>query len=147
MYPEDKVLDSTYKRKIQEFDFAKEEKEKVKNIYTIFNYDGKLQIFLIETKTLSIPLVRYLTKRLSDRYLRFLFILTTDYKEYTFVFPEFERIEEGKHKLTRLIFDRENPYHTDLLTVSKIALTGDEEHSRDIWRRRSLGVVKNSINL
>lgn len=62
MYPKDKVLDSTYKRKIQEFDFAKEEKEKVKDIYTIFNYDGRLQIFLIETKTLSIPLVRYLTK-------------------------------------------------------------------------------------
>ena len=57
------VIDSTYMRKIQEFDFSKEEKEKVKNIYTIFNYDGKLQIFLIETKTLSIPLVRYLTKR------------------------------------------------------------------------------------
>ena len=34
------VIDSTYMRKIQEFDFAKEEKEKVKNIYTIFNYDG-----------------------------------------------------------------------------------------------------------
>jgi len=135
-YPKDKVLDSTYKRKIQEFDFAKEEKEKVKDIYTVFNYDGKLQIFLIETKTLSTSLVRYLTKRLSDRYLRFLLILTTDYKEYTFVFPEFERIEEGKHKLklTRLIFNRENPYHTDLLTLSNIALTGEEENWRDIWR-------------
>ena len=62
-YPKDKVLDSTYKRKIQEFDFAKEEKEKVKDIYAVFNYDGRLQIFLIETKTLSISLVRYLTKR------------------------------------------------------------------------------------
>ncbi|MEW6417280.1 MAG: DNA methyltransferase [Nitrospirota bacterium] len=136
-YQKDKILDPSYKRKIEEFEFAKEEREKVKEIYTVFNYDGKLQIFLIETRTLSVPFIRYLTKRLSDRYLRFLLILTTDYKEYTFVFPEFERVEEGKHKLklTRLIFDREHPYHTDLLTISNIALTGDEENWRDIWKR------------
>jgi hypothetical protein len=136
-YQKDKVLDPTYKRKIDEFEFAKEEREKVKDIFTVFNYDGKLQIFLIETKTLSVPFIRYLAKRLSDRYLRFLLILTTDYKEYIFVFPEFERIEEGKHKLklTKLIFDREHPYHTDLLTISNIALTGDEENWRDIWKR------------
>lgn len=61
----------------------------------------------------------------------------TVYKEYTFVFPEFERIEEGEHKLklTRLNFDREQPYHTDLLTISNIALTGDEENWRDIWKK------------
>ncbi len=76
-----------YKRKIDDFEFAKDEREKVKEIYTVFNYDGKLQIFLIEVKSLSVPFVKYLTKRLSDRYLKFLIILTTDYKEYTFVFP------------------------------------------------------------
>jgi hypothetical protein len=136
-YQKDKVLDPTYKRKIEEFEFAKEEKEKVKDIYTVFNYNGKLQIFLIEAKSLSVPFVRYLTKRFSDKYLRFLLLLTSDYKEYTFVFPEFERVEEGKHKLklTKLIFDRKHPYHTDLLTISNIALTGDEESWRDIWKR------------
>jgi len=136
-YHKDKVLDPTYKRKIEEFEFAGEERGKIKDIYTVFNYDGKLQIFLIETKSLSVSLVRYLTKRLSDRYLQFFLILTTDYKEYTFVFPEFERKEEGKHKLklTKLIFDREHPYHTDLLTISNMALTGDEETWRDIWKR------------
>ncbi|MGQ3683764.1 MAG: Eco57I restriction-modification methylase domain-containing protein [Candidatus Loosdrechtia sp.] len=136
-YPDGKLLDPTYKRKIEEFDFAREEGEKVKDIFTVFNYDSKLQIFLIETKTFSTPLVRYLAKRLSDRYLNFLLILTADYKEYTFIFPEFERIEEGKHKLklTRLILDRENTYHTDLLTISNLALTGEEENWRDIWRR------------
>ena len=36
-YPEDKVLDPTYKRKVKEFDFSKEEQEKVKEIYTVFN--------------------------------------------------------------------------------------------------------------
>jgi hypothetical protein len=136
-YQKDKILDPTYKRKIDEFEFAKEEREKIKDIFTVFNYDGKLQIFLIETKTLAVKFIRYLAERLSDRYLRFLLILTIDYKEYTFVFPEFELIEEGRHKLklTKLIFDREHPYHTDLLTISNIALTGDEENWRDIWKR------------
>jgi len=136
-YPEGKVLDTSYKRKISEFEFAKEEREKVKDIYTVYNDDGKLQIFLIETKSLTVSLVRYLTRRLSDRYLRFLLILTSDYHEYTFVFPDFERIEQGKHrlKITRLVFDRENPYYTDLLTISSLALTGEEENWRDIWRR------------
>lgn len=136
-YPKGKLLDPSYKRKIDEFEFAKEEREKIKDIYTVFNYDKNLQIFLVETKGLSVPFVRYLTKRLSDRFHYFLLILTTDYKEYTFVFPEFERIEVGKHKLklTKLNFDRESPYHTDLLTISNIALTGEEENWRDIWKR------------
>lgn len=136
-YQKDKLLDPSYKRKIDEFEFAKEERDKVKDIYTVFNYDGKLQIFLIEARSLSVPLVRYITKRFSDRYLRFLLILTTDYREYSIVFPEFERIEAGKHKLklTRLNFDRTQPYHTDLLTISNIALTGDEENWRDIWKK------------
>lgn len=136
-YPGDKILDPSYKRNIAEFGFAKEEQEKVKNIYTVFNYDGKLQIFLIEARTIQMSFVKYLTKRLADRYLRFLLILTADYKEFTIVFPEFERIEEGEHKLklTRLIFDREAPYYTDLLTISNLALTGEEENWRDVWTR------------
>lgn len=35
-YPRDKILDPTYKRKISELELAKEEREKVKNLYTIF---------------------------------------------------------------------------------------------------------------
>ncbi len=131
------VLDPSYRRKIDEFDFAKDEREKIKNIYTVFNLEGKLQIFLFETSTLSNPLIKYLTKRLTDRYLKFLLILTSDYREYSFVFPEFERIEEGKHrlKLTRLNLDRDNSYHTDLLTITNIALSGDEKTWRDIWNK------------
>lgn len=127
-------LTPTYKRKIEESNFAREEREKVKHVFTVFNYDGKLQVFLIETKILSYPLIRYLAKHLSDRYSNFLLILTADYKGYTFIFPEFERIEEGRHKLklTRLILDRENAYHTNLLTISNLALTGKKENWRDI---------------
>lgn len=82
------------------------------------------------------PILRSLTKRLSDRYEKFLLILTADYKLYTFVFPEFEFVEEGRHKLklTGLNLERENPYHTDLLILSNLALTG-EEGWREIWRQ------------
>ena len=134
-YPEDMVLDPTYKRKVKEFDFSKEEQEKVKEIYTVFNYAGKLQIFLIETTTISPSFVRYLTKRLSERYEKFLLILTTNYREYAFVFPKFESVGEGKHrlKLTILNLDRESPYHSDLLIISSLAI-GGEEGPRDIWK-------------
>lgn len=50
-YPQGKVFDPTYKTKIEEFDLAREEREKVKDIFTVFNYDGKLQVFLIELLT------------------------------------------------------------------------------------------------
>jgi len=136
-YPAEKLLDPSYKRKISEFGLAMDEREKVKNIYTVFNYDGKLQVFLLEVKSLSAPLIRYLTKRFSDIYERFLLVLTHDYREYAFIFPRFERVEVGKTrlKLTRLVFERENPYHTDLLTISGLKLTGEEENHRDIWRK------------
>jgi hypothetical protein len=136
-YPHDKILDVSYKRNIDEFGFANLEREKVKNIYTVFNYGGKLPILLVETKTQSATLLSYLTKCFTDRYLKLLLFFTTDYKEYTIIFPEFEMIEVGRQKLklTRLIFDRVNPYHTDLLTISNIALTESEDNYRDIWKK------------
>ncbi len=135
MYPVDKILDPTYKRKIEEFEFAQEEREKIKNIYTVFNYESKLQVFLIEVTHLSSALVKYLIKRLSDRYLNFLLIVSANYREYVFALPKFENTEEGKQKLklTKLIFDRENPYHTDLLTISNIALNEQTKNWKDIW--------------
>jgi methylase of polypeptide subunit release factors len=136
-YDKGKLLDPSYKRKIDEFEFAKEEREKVKDIYTVFNYDKKLHIFLIVTKTLHTPFVKYITKRFTDIYDKFLIVFTSDFKEYSFILPEFKGEDVGKHKLklTRLNFNREQPYHTDLLTISNIALTGDEENWRDIWKR------------
>jgi hypothetical protein len=140
-YPKENLLDPSYRRKVDEFGFSKEERDKIKEIYTVFNYNGRLQIFLIETKdNVSISrtsFIRSVTRRFLDRYLRILLIMTGDYREYTFVFPEFELIEEGKHrlKLTRLNFDRTQPYHTDLLTLFNLELKGQEENWRDIWFR------------
>jgi hypothetical protein len=77
-YSEGKLLDPSYRRIIDEFGFAKEEREKIINIYTVFNYDKKIQIFLVEVKSLSAPFIKYLTKRLLEIYHYFLLILTTD---------------------------------------------------------------------
>jgi len=49
-YPEKNILDPSYRRDISEFDFAKEEEEKIKEIYTALNFDGKLPVFLIEQR-------------------------------------------------------------------------------------------------
>ncbi len=43
-YPKDKILDPSYKRKIEEFDFAKEEKEKIKDIYTVKRLHEKCRL-------------------------------------------------------------------------------------------------------
>ncbi|MEM3484368.1 MAG: DNA methyltransferase [Candidatus Bathyarchaeia archaeon] len=134
-YPKDKLLTSSYKRKLEEFGFGPQEREKIRSVYTVFNLDGKLQIFLVETKVLSSSIIRYITKKFSDFYLRFLIIFTSDFQNYTFAFPEFERAGEGKHrlKITKLNFDRTSPYYTDLLTIRNLCLTGEEQTWRDIW--------------
>src|SRR3972149_5379909 len=71
-YPSDKILDPTYKRKVKEFDFSKEEQEKVKDIYTVFNYEGKLQIFLMEAINISPPIRRSPATQPADRYETFI---------------------------------------------------------------------------
>jgi len=136
-YPDDKLLDPSYKRNLDSFEIPKEDKDRIKELYTVFNYEGKLQIFLLESKVNNRSFIRSITKHLSDRFLRFLLILTTDFKEYSFIFPEFELVEAGKHKLklTTLNLDKDSPYYTDLLTIQNLALTGDEKNWKDIYLR------------
>jgi len=135
-YPDDKLFDSSYKRDISEFEFKKEEREKIKAIYTVFSYEKDLPIFLMETTTTSHTFLKYVTKVLADRYLRFLLILTSDYEELVFVLPDYERVETGKHKLriSKLVLDKDDLYYTDLETIVQIAFEG-EESWRDLWKK------------
>ncbi len=135
-YPKDKLFDSSYKRDIDEFDFKKDEREKIKSIYTVFSYDKDLPIFLVETTSTTHPFVKYLTKVLADRYLRFLLIVTSNYKQIVFVLPDYERMEAGKHKLriSKLVLDKNDLYHTDLETIVNIAFHG-EDSWRDLWKK------------
>lgn len=134
-YPKDKIFDTAYVKKIKEFGFAKDEREKINKIYTVISYD-KLNVFLLETKSLTRSFIRYLTKIFSNMYDRFLLILTVDYKEIYFVFPDYEKKEAGKHKLkiTTLVLKRDELYYTDIEIISNIALSNDNYTWREIWR-------------
>lgn len=77
-YSKDKILDIS-KRDLKDFNSAKDEREKVKNIYPVFSYAKDLNIFFIEVKSLSNQFIRYITRVFDDRYNRFLLILTIDF--------------------------------------------------------------------
>ena len=134
-YPQSSIRDLTFKRDIEGFDFAKDEKSKVKDIYTVLSLEDKLPVFLVETTTLSPSFVRYISKVFAERYLRLLIIFTVDYSELLVVFPEFEKVKIGKHKLklSKLLLNRQELYYTDIDTVSKLRFDKDWENWRDAW--------------
>jgi len=137
-YPADAILDPSYKRRIGEFGFAKDEEEKIVNIYTVLNIEKNLSVFLLETKNpenVTVKFLRYLAKAFSDHYLRFLLIVTSDFKTIAFVLPDFEKKEAGelKLKIIRLQIDVTDLYYTDKQTISNLGLTGLEKDWRDIW--------------
>jgi len=133
-YPEKNLFDASSKRKIEEFDFRKDERDKIKTIYTVLSFEKDLSVFLIEVKSLSPSFIRYVAKVFSDRYLRLLLIFTTNYEDFVFVFPQFQKVETGKHKLyiTRLVLNKSETYYTDIETLSNLFY--DEETTwRDVW--------------
>ena len=134
-YPKEAIFDPSYIRNIKEFDFVKEEAAKIEKIYTVMSYD-KLNVFLVEAKSLTRPFVRYVSKIFSNMYVRFLLILTTDYNELQVVFPDYEKKETGKHKLktTTLILKKEELYYTDIQILSNIKLDEKKPTWRDLWK-------------
>ncbi|MCX6822144.1 MAG: Eco57I restriction-modification methylase domain-containing protein, partial [Candidatus Aenigmarchaeota archaeon] len=136
-YPEKTLLDSSFKRRLDEFDFKKEEKEKIKNIYTVLNFEKNLVVFIVETTELSSSLIKYISKVFSDKYENFLLVITPDYYTLLFVLPEFERLAEGKHKLkiTKLFVQRDDPYYTAVEVLSNIYYEGSEKSWRDVYKK------------
>lgn len=135
-YPKKILHDISAKRKKETFDFKKEEKDKIKEIYTILSFKDELSVFLIESKTLYPSFVRYITKVYDEQYPHFLLIFTVDYNEIIFVFPTREKIEAGKHKLkiTKLVINKKEIHYTDVETLSNIYYNG-EETWRDVWKK------------
>jgi 23S rRNA G2445 N2-methylase RlmL len=137
-YPPEAILDPSYKRRISEFGFAKEEEEKIANIYTILSIEKNLNVFLVETKSpanVTVRFLRYLAKVFSDHYMHFLLIVTGDFRTVVFVLPDFERkgVGEVKLKIIRLQVDVSDPYYTDKQTIASLGLTEQERSWRDIW--------------
>ena len=140
-YPENIVLDPTSKRKKSTFEFKKDDEDRINEVYSILTFDEKLPVFLLETTTLQPSFVRSVSSTFDKQYLQFLLIFTVDYSEITFVFPDKEKMEAGKHKLklTKLNVEREDvkskkEYYSVIQTLANMEF---EENAtwREVWRK------------
>lgn len=139
-FPESAILGPSSKRKKSTFEFKKDDNEKIKEIFSVLNLDEKLPVFLLETTSLTPAFIRSVTNTFDKQYIQFLLIFTEDYNEITFVFPDKEKVETGKHKLKliKLNVDREDikskkAYYSVIETLANLRY---EENAtwRDIWR-------------
>lgn len=135
-YPENVVLDITAKRKKDSFEFRSDDEQKVKEIYSVLSLENKLHIFLLETTSIAPSFVRSVTATFDRQYLNFLLILTVDYSEVVFIFPNREKINGDQHKLKliKLIVNRDEIYYTDIQTLSTL-LYEEETTRRQVWRQ------------
>ncbi len=135
-YPEDIVFDISAKRKKETFEFRKDDDEKIKEIYSILSIENKTHIFLLETTSIAPSFIRSVTATFDRQYLNFLLIITLDYSEIVFVFPNREKINGDQHKLklTKLIINTTEIYYTDIQTISTL-LYEEGIKRRQLWRQ------------
>ncbi|MCD6451880.1 MAG: Eco57I restriction-modification methylase domain-containing protein [Acidobacteria bacterium] len=138
-FPE--VFDPSYRQKRLPPDLSlrREYYDQVEELYPLISWEG-IEAFLIVVKREGrepVPrsLIRELARSFRDRYDRVLLILTADFREYVFVFPELKKEGEGrKLELVKLYLNRDDPYHTDLRTISSLAYS-PEDKAGDVWRK------------
>ncbi|MFQ3675897.1 MAG: DNA methyltransferase, partial [Endomicrobiia bacterium] len=121
------ILDTSFSG-LESFGLREKDKEFVKKIYSIANYEKRFQVFLVELKHPSSEIIRELPLYFEREIQYPLFVITHNYKDYTFVLVEKIRVGAGvwKRKLIKLNFDRENAYHTDKLVISNMSLIKPE---------------------
>jgi len=131
-----KVLDASY-HGVEAWGLQKKNRDFVSNIYTIANYQKRFQIFLVELKSQASSLIRNLPLYFEREVQYPFFIITSDYKNYTFVLVEKIREDVGiwKRKLIKLNLDRTIAYHTDKLVLSNIAIDNEYSDPRVIYNR------------
>ncbi|MBU3958049.1 MAG: Eco57I restriction-modification methylase domain-containing protein [Nanoarchaeota archaeon] len=137
-YPKDIILDKSYKRKISEFEFRQDVKEKLKQIYLVMNFADNLPVYLAEARDITSAFIRDLAKGFAEKHVsgKFLIILTSDYEKIIFVSPEYEKLGAGKHKikLSKLTLDKHDIYRTDIDILSSIVFE-NESSWYDVWRK------------
>ena len=128
------LFDKSYKRNKTDFNLPKDILPNIENVYSVFNIEKHLFCFAIETKNISRPFLKAVSKSLLDNYIRALLIFTNDWETYYFTLPQYEK-HEGKRKLklSTLIVDTKQIYRTDLEVISTLNITKEETY-RDIWR-------------
>ena len=75
-YPAKVLFDITSKRKKENFDFKKEDSQRIKEIYSVLSFDDKLNVFLIEATTLHPSFIRSVTTTFDRQYLNFLLLFS-----------------------------------------------------------------------
>lgn len=128
------VKDPSYQRDKTEFNLKEKAEDKIKNIYTVLNYQNELPVLLIETESLSKTHTDYITERLTNKFSDILIIFTIDFQSYQFILPEFEKEAPGEYdlKTTRLEIDTENVFYSDADALSKIYLE-EEKRWPHVW--------------
>jgi len=135
-YPENILFDLSSKRKKETFDFRKEDDQRINEIYSILSFENKLNVFLLETSTLIPSFVRSISATFDRQYLHFFLIITVDYTEMVFVFPNREKVDVDKHKLklTKLTVNKDEIYYTDVQTLSNMIYEGESKW-RQVWSK------------
>ncbi len=128
--------DPSYKRDISEFNFKKKAEDKLKNIYTVLDYQDEINVVLIETESLSKSHIRYLTERLARKFNYVLPVFTSEYRRYQFVLPTFDETTPGDLdiQLTTLEVDSENVFYSDADALSRIWID-EEKRYPHIWNQ------------
>ena len=128
------LFDKSYKRNKTDFNLPKDILPNIENVYSVFNIEKHLFCFAIETKNISRPFLKAVSKSLLDNYIRALLIFTNDWQTYYFTLPQYEK-HEGKRKLklSTLVVDTKQIYRTDLEVISTLNITQEKTY-RDIWR-------------
>jgi len=134
-----KTLDPSY-RGVEAWGLREKDRESIKEIYTITSYQRRFQVFLVELKSSNLPISQSsIIKTLPlyfERETQYpFFVLTPDYKNYTFVLVEKIREDVGvwKRKLVKLNLDRENAFYTDKWVISSMAVK-DKTDPLDIYK-------------
>lgn len=140
-----KTLDPSYRGK-EAWGLKEKDKESVKEIYAVANYEKRFQILLVELKHSSTSILKTLPLDLEKEIPYPFFVFTSDYQNYTFVLVEKIREDVGvwKRKLVKLNLDRMNAYYTDKWIISKIAIEDEEGEPLSIYRtlKEALSVEK-----
>ena len=131
-----KVLDSHLKTNPSVYNLPVKEAALVEKIYAVSNYDRRFQILLFKLKEENKEAIRTIPEKIL-REVDFPFIIfTPDFKTYTFTLVE--KVREGpgefKRKLTKLVVDSSQPYHTDKEILGSLALSVDTKNPVEVYK-------------
>src|SRR3990167_8966598 len=131
-----KILDSHLKTNPSVYNLPVKEAALVEKIYAVSNYDRRFQILLFKLKEENKEAIRTIPEPIL-REVDFPFIIfTPDFKTYTFTLVE--KVREGpgefKRKLTKLVVDSSQPYHTDKEILDSLALSADIKNPVEVYK-------------